>query len=139
MDKFDREILNLLTQNARQSVTAIGEVIGLSRTAVNERIRKLEDLGVIQRYTIEVGDQAQQQKVCAYFEMTFRPFDLKALKESIQAISEIRQAHALSGATDVLVYVEARSMERLMQVRQQLAELEHLDKIVTSTALEQMV
>lgn len=139
MDKFDREILNLLTQNARQSVTAIGEVIGLSRTAVNEHIRKLEDLGVIQRYTIEVGDQAQQQKVCAYFEMTFRPFDLKAVKESIQAISEIRQAHALSGATDVLVYVEARSMERLMQVRQQLAELEHLDKIVTSTALEQMV
>jgi len=139
MDKFDREILNLLTQNARQSVTAIGEVIGLSRTAVNERIRKLEDLGVIQRYTIEVGDQAQQQKVCAYFEMTFRPFDLKAVKESIQAISEIRQAHALSGATDVLVYVEARSMERLMQVRQQLAELEHLEKIVTSTALEQMV
>lgn len=138
MDKFDREILNLLTQNARQSVTAIGEVIGLSRTAVNERIRKLEDLGVIQRYTIEVGDQAQQQ-VCAYFEMTFRPFDLKAVKESIQAISEIRQAHALSGATDVLVYVEARSMERLMQVRQQLAELEHLEKIVTSTALEQMV
>ncbi|MBE9398877.1 Lrp/AsnC family transcriptional regulator [Pontibacterium sp. N1Y112] len=139
MDKFDREILNLLTQNARQSVTAIGEVIGLSRTAVNERIRKLEDLGVIQRYTIEVGDQAQKQKVCAYFEMTFRPFDLKAVKKSIQAISEIRQAHALSGATDVLVYVEARSMERLMQVRQQLAELEHLDKIVTSTALEQMV
>lgn len=139
MDKFDREILNLLTHNARQSVTAIGEVIGLSRTAVNERIRKLEELGVIQRYTIEVGDQAQQQKVCAYFEMTFRPFDLKAVKESIQAISEIRQAHALSGATDVLVYVEARSMERLMQVRQQLAELEHLDKIVTSTALEQMV
>ena len=138
MDKFDREILNLLTQNARQSVTAIGEVIGLSRTAVNERIRKLEDLGVIQRYTIEVGDQAQQQKVCAYFEMTFRPFDLKTVKDSIQAISEIRQAHALSGATDVLVYVEARSMERLMQVRQQLAELEHLDKIVTSTALEQM-
>mgnify|MGYP000403888912 FL=1 len=139
MDKFDREILNLLTQNARQSVTAIGEVIGLSRTAVNERIRKLEDLGVIQRYTIEVGDQAQQQKVCAYFEMTFRPFDLKTVKDSIQAISEIRQAHALSGATDVLVYVEARSMERLMQVRQQLAELEHLEKIVTSTALEQMV
>lgn len=139
MDKFDREILNLLTQNARQSVTAIGEVIGLSRTAVNERIRKLEDQGVIQRYTIEVGDQAQQQKVCAYFEMTFRPFDLNAVKESIQAISEIRQAHALSGATDLLVYVEARSMERLMQVRQQLAELEHLDKIVTSTALEQMV
>jgi len=139
MDKFDREILNLLTQNARQSVTAIGDVIGLSRTAVNERIRKLEDLGVIQRYTIEVGDQAQQQKVCAYFEMTFRPFDLKAVKDSIQTISEIRQAHALSGATDVLVYVEARSMERLMQVRQQLAELEHLEKIVTSTALEQMV
>lgn len=139
MDKFDREILNLLAQNSRQSITAIGDRIGLSRTAVNERIRKLEDQGVIQRYTIEVGDALQTQKICAYFEMTFRPFDLQTVKKSIQPIPEIRQAHALSGPTDVLVFVEAPSMERLTQVRQQLSELPHLEKLVTSTALEQMV
>ncbi|WP_028468245.1 Lrp/AsnC family transcriptional regulator [Neptunomonas japonica] len=139
MDKFDSAILDLLAQNARQPLAAIGESIGLSRTAVNDRIRKLESQGVICRYTIERGDIQEQQSVCAYFELTFRPFDLPAVKQSIKAIVEVRQAHALSGATDVLVFVEARSMERLTHVRQQLAELPQLEKIVTSTALEQLV
>jgi DNA-binding Lrp family transcriptional regulator len=139
MDKFDNAILDLLSINARQPFAAIGESIGLSRTAVNDRIRKLESQGVISRYTIERGDTLEQQGVCAYFELTFRPFDLPVVREEIKAIMEVRQAHALSGATDVLVFVEARSMERLTQVRQQLAELPLLEKIVTSTALEQLV
>ncbi|MGY8868879.1 MAG: Lrp/AsnC family transcriptional regulator [Pseudomonadales bacterium] len=139
MDKFDSAILDLLAQNARQPFAAIGESIGLSRTAVNDRVRKLESQGVICRYTIERGYTQEQQSVCAYFELTFRPFDLAAVKKEIKAIVEVRQAHALSGTTDVLVFVEARSMERLTQVRQQLAELPQLEKIVTSTALEQLV
>jgi len=139
MDKFDHAILDLLTQNARQSVAAIGNSVGLSRTAVNDRIRKLEDKGVIRRYTLELGNTLEEQKICAYFELTFRPFDLLAVKQQLTSITEIRQAHALSGSTDVLVFVEAPSMERLNQVRQQLAELPNLDKIVTSTALEQLV
>lgn len=139
MDKFDRAILDLLVTNARQSVAAIGEHIGLSRTAVNERIRKLEDRGVIRGYTIELGRETKEQMVSAYFELTFRPFDLPTVKRNMQTIPEIKQAHALSGSTDVLLFVEAPSMERLVQVRQRLASLPDLDKIVTSTVLEQMV
>jgi len=139
MDKFDHEILNLLSQNARLSVTAIGDQIGLSRTAVNERIRKLEEQGTIQRYTIELGEGLSEQKISAYFELTFHPFDLETVKASLQQIPEIRQAHALSGNTDVLLFVEARSMERLTQVRTQLGELQDLEKLVTSTALQQLV
>ncbi|MAC47184.1 Lrp/AsnC family transcriptional regulator [Oceanospirillum beijerinckii] len=139
MDKFDQAIIDLLTQNARQPVAAIGDTIGLSRTAVNERIRKLEEKGVIRRYTIELGHESQEQALCAYFELTFRPFDPIAVKQQLQAIPEIRQAHALSGSTDVLLFVQTRSMERLNQVRQQLSSLANLDKLVTSTAMEQLV
>ncbi|MDI3324188.1 Lrp/AsnC family transcriptional regulator [Pontibacterium granulatum] len=139
MDKFDQKILNLLSENARTSVTAIGDEIGLSRTAVNERIRKLEEQGTIQRYTIELGDAQAEQKVCAYFELTFHPFDVERVRTSLQQIPEIRQAHALSGNTDVLLFVEARSMERLTQVRTQLGDLKDLEKLVTSTALQRLV
>ncbi len=139
MDKFDHAILDLLTQNARQSVAAIGNSVGLSRTAVNDRIRKLEDKGVIRRYTLELGNTLEEQKICAYFELTFRPFDLLAVKQQLQTIGEIRQAHALSGSTDVQVFVEAPSMERLNQVRQKLSELPNIEKVVTSTALEQLI
>ncbi len=139
MDKFDHAIIGLLKQNARQSVAAIGNAVGLSRTAVNERIRKLEDRGVIRSYTIELGGDLQAQKVCAYFELTFRPFDLQGVKQQFAQIPEICQAHALSGSTDVLLFVEAASMEQLTRVRQQLSELPDLEKIVTSTAFDQLV
>jgi len=138
MDKFDQEILNKLSENSRQSVTAIGDAIGLSRTAVNERIRKLEEQGVIQRYTIELGRE-HASPISAYFELTFHPFDLNTVRKALKGISEIQQAHALSGNTDILLYVEARSMERLTQIRQQLSELPDLEKLVTSTALERVV
>lgn len=139
MDKFDQAIIELLTENARQPVATIGSTIGLSRTAVNERIRKLEERGTIQRYTVELGKGSQDLSVCAYFELTFRPFDTAVVMKQLQAIPEIQQAHALSGSTDVLLFVEARSMDRLNHVRQQLSNLENLEKIVTSTALERLV
>lgn len=139
MDKFDQAIINLLTENARQPVAAIGDTIGLSRTAVNERIRKLEERGTIRRFTIELGSESQEQSVCAYFELTFRPFEPVAVMQQLQAIPEVRQAHSLSGSTDVLLFVETRSMNRLNQVRQQLSGLDNLDKIVTSTAMERLV
>ncbi|GAL11451.1 hypothetical protein JCM19233_2441 [Vibrio astriarenae] len=59
--------------------------------------------------------------------------------QQLKAIPEIRQAHAISGSTDVLLFVQARSMERLNQLRQQLSAFENLDKLVTSTAMERMV
>ncbi|MCZ2720164.1 Lrp/AsnC family transcriptional regulator [Marinomonas sp. 15G1-11] len=139
MDKFDKAILELLSQNARQPVASIGEAIGLSRTAVNDRIRKLEDKGVIQRYTIELGKDQQTSHVNAYFELTFRPFDLVEIKRLLRMIPEIKQAHALSGVTDVLLYVEAHSMERLSHVRCLLSDLPNLEKVITSTAFERIV
>ncbi len=139
MDKFDHAILRLLTENARQPVASIGNAIGLSRSAVNDRIRKLEDQGVIRRYTIDQGDKGDRNRVCAYFELTFRPFDMAAVGAAVQSIPEIRQAHALSGSTDVMVFAEADSMEQLNRVRQQLAELPQLERIVTATALERLI
>ena len=99
----------------------------------------MEDSGIIQHYTLRLGGPLNDQSICAYFELTFSPFDLSAVKTAIQSIPEVRQAHALSGNTDVLVLVEARSMARLNEVRQTLAELPQLEKIVTSTALQRLV
>lgn len=139
MDKFDQQILQLLSENARRSVAAIGEQIGLSRTAVNERIKKLEQSGVIQGYTLRQRAVDNGSLICAYFELTFRPFDVDAVRAAICSISAVKQAHALSGETDLMVYVEADSMAKLNQVRQQLAELDHLDKLQTSMGFEQLI
>lgn len=135
MDKFDQKIIAALTRNARQSIAAIGDGIGLSRTAVNDRIKKLEQNGTIRGYTILRGLESQDC-ISAYFELRFRPFDVETVKAAISEISQIKQAHALTGDTDLMIYVEAESMAQLNEIRKQLSELDDLDLIQTRMGFE---
>ena len=68
MDKFDKAIINELRQDARQSISTIADRVSLSRSAVTERIKKLETSGVIRGYQVLLSE-SQKQGVSAYFEI----------------------------------------------------------------------
>ncbi|MCJ8348602.1 Lrp/AsnC family transcriptional regulator [Moritella sp.] len=138
MDKFDQAIIDALVANSRRSIASIGEDIGLSRTAVNDRIQRLKDSGVILRYTIDVS-RGDETKVAVYFQLTFRPFDAKSIAPYLQGISEITRAHTLCGDTDLIVYIEAESMTRVSQIRELLAALPDLDKLQTFSVLDTLI
>ncbi|MBB1635069.1 Lrp/AsnC family transcriptional regulator [Cupriavidus sp. UME77] len=74
LDKKDRLILEALQADARQSLAALGKRIGLSQPAMSERVRKLEDAGVIEGYGARVN--------------------LRALGVGLQAIIHIETTHA---------------------------------------------
>jgi Lrp/AsnC family transcriptional regulator, leucine-responsive regulatory protein len=73
LDRKDRLILDALQANARQSLSALGKRIGLSQPAVSERVRKLEDAGVIRGYAAQV--------------------DLREVGLPLQAVVRIRTTH----------------------------------------------
>ncbi len=134
MDKFDQQIITRLKQNARESLAAIGRDIGLSRSAVAERIQRLEARGIIRGYTLSVGETGQA--IQAYFQLSFSPFKLDELLPTIQAIPELRSGHALSGEVDLILFAETDSMERLNQIRRQLEQLPDLKRLLTCPVLQ---
>lgn len=134
MDKFDQQIITRLKQNARESLAAIGRDIGLSRSAVAERIQRLEARGIIRGYTLRVGETGQA--IQAYFQLSFSPFKLDELLPTIQAIPELRSGHALSGEVDLILFAETDSMERLNQIRRQLEQLPDLKRLLTCPVLQ---
>ena len=71
MDKFDRQIITLLRQDARTSVSQIAREVNLSRSAVGERIRQLEQSGVIRGYHAQVADPAGSG-VKAFLELFYK-------------------------------------------------------------------
>jgi len=73
LDKKDRLIIKALQQDARQSLSALGKRIGLSQPAVSERVKKLEDAGVICGYSARI--------------------DLRAIGLRLQAIIRVRTTH----------------------------------------------
>ncbi|AKH19925.1 Lrp/AsnC family transcriptional regulator [Sedimenticola thiotaurini] len=135
MDKFDQQIISRLQQNARASLAAIGRDIGLSRSAVAERIQRLEARGIIQGYTLKLAENGRQA-VQAYFQLSFSPFKLDELLPAIQAIPELRSGHALSGEVDLILFAETDSMERLNQIRRELEQLPDLKRLLTCPVLQ---
>jgi Lrp/AsnC family leucine-responsive transcriptional regulator len=73
LDKKDRLIIEALQQDARQSLSALGKRIGLSQPAVSERVKKLEELGVICGYSAKI--------------------DLRAIGFPLQAVVRVRTTH----------------------------------------------
>jgi len=135
VDKFDQQIISRLKLNSRESLAAIGRDIGLSRSAVAERIQRLEERGVIEGYTLKLGE-AGQKAVQAYFQLTFSPFKVDELLSTIRGIPEIRFGHALSGEVDLILFAETDSMDRLNQVRRQLEQLPDLKRLLTCPVLQ---
>ncbi len=136
MDKFDQQILQLLRQNARQSVSDIAAAVHLSRSAVTERIRKLEQQKVILGYQV-VLRSPMETKVRAYFELQHKAARCQELIPFLRSFSELKTCHGISGEVDLMLFVEADSMERLHQIREQIDAHPDIVRIRTHMILSQ--
>ncbi|WP_191600947.1 Lrp/AsnC family transcriptional regulator [Marinomonas algicola] len=134
LDSFDQKIVALLVDDARLSVSDIGRSINLSRSAVAERLKRLEESGTITGYHAKVADNSQS-KVSAYFAMTFSPLSCDLLLAPLTAIPEVKLAHSISGDVDLMVFVEAESMSRLNAIRESFDHLPNIQKVMTHTVL----
>jgi Lrp/AsnC family transcriptional regulator, leucine-responsive regulatory protein len=138
MDKFDQQILAQLKLDARQTVSTIAEKVSLSRSAVSERIKRLEQQGVIRGYQVLLSE-SQKSAVSAYFEIQHKAGRCADVMHVFRAIPEVVTCHGISGEMDLLVYVKTESMQRLHQIRELLdAELDVL-KIRTHVVMSEWI
>ncbi|GLK87867.1 Lrp/AsnC family transcriptional regulator [Pseudomonas turukhanskensis] len=130
MDKFDQQIIALLRTDARLAVTQIAREVNLSRSAVSERIRQLEQAGVIQGYRAVIAEP-QGVAVKCYLELYYNGGRCENYVERMQVYPEIRRISGISGETDMLVYIEAPSMQRLAEVRGEIENFPGMQKVKT--------
>ncbi|HZX17324.1 MAG TPA: Lrp/AsnC family transcriptional regulator [Pseudomonas sp.] len=130
MDKFDQQILALLRADARMPVSQIAREVNLSRSAVSERIRQLEQGGIISGYHAQVaspGDAA----IKVYLELFYSGGRCEHYVELMRVFPEVRRCSGISGETDMLVYIEAPSMQRFSEVRGEIENFPGMQKVKT--------
>ncbi len=137
MDKFDQNILRCLSEDARQSVADIARQVGLSRSAVSERIRKLEQQRQILGYRVEL--RAPTGGVAAFFQLSFQQPSCEEVAGIVAGWPEVRSCHSVTGDVDVMIYGEAATMTDLNDLRNRLEQLPRLTRIVTHTVLEERI
>lgn len=121
IDDTDREILNLLQQNARTSNAEIARRVGMAPSAVLERIRKLEVRGVIQGYETRIDPEALGLHLLAFvFVASHRLAEENRMAELLTGIEGVQEVHHIAGEDCFLVKIRARdakSLGRLLRER----------------------
>lgn len=136
MDKFDQQILRLLRRDARLPVTHIARAVNLSRSAVSERIRQLEQQGIIQGYHARVASP-DEPAVRAFLELFYSDSRCEMYADRIRAFPEVRRCCGISGETDMILYIEAASMERLIEIRAAIEAFPHMQRVKTHIVMKE--
>ena len=124
--------------NARQSISSIAEHVGLSRSAVTERLRKLEVSGVIKGYKVLLSE-SQKDGVSVYFEIQHKCARCVDVVPIIREIPEVITCHGITGDMDLLVFVNALSMKRIHEIREYLDNQEFIIKIKTHVVMREWI
>ena len=137
MDALNWKILKCLQENARQSNAEIGRVVGISSPAVSERIKKMEDVGVINGYktivsSYEVGYQLKAIITIRAFMGKLKPFLTK-----VKSFDEVLNCYRITGNENFVLEVMLKNQKHLEQFIDQLISYgETKTQIVLSNVIE---
>jgi Lrp/AsnC family leucine-responsive transcriptional regulator len=109
-------ILTELQGNPRLTMAELGRRVGLSSPAVTERLRRLEELGVIQGYRLDINPIALGLPIAAYVRVRPNPGQLPAIAELAQHIPEVVECHRVTGEDCFILKVYLPSLDQLDRI-----------------------
>lgn len=113
LDRTDWQILAALPQDARLSSAALGRQVGLSPPAVTERVRKLEEAGIIQGDRAAIAPERFGLSLRAFVQLTTSPGHYPAVIALLQERPETIEAHHLAGSYSFSIEAVASSAQHL--------------------------
>ncbi|ELP66773.1 Lrp/AsnC family transcriptional regulator [Streptomyces turgidiscabies] len=141
MDTIDEQIITELTGNARMSHAELGQRVRLSRNAVRQRVERLERQGHIGGYTLVRPSGGHDRPTVAAHVLVYRQDRMRGgdVLAALKRIPEVVFCDVLSGQFDLLVSLEADSLERVQGIWEQIAQMPGVRDTVTALALSRVV
>jgi len=135
MDHKDLLIIEELKKNARISVKELAKKVGLPRTTVGERIKRMIKRDIIKRFTAVVNHEKLGQGVMAFILVSFLPnpkISQRELAREISRIKNVYEVYIISGEWDLLLKVRGKNMEEIgCLVLDRLRAMEGVGKTIT--------
>lgn len=138
IDAVDRSILNILQENGRVSNAEIARRVKMAPSAVLERIRKLEERGVVKGYTPKVDAQAVGKGLLAFiFVRTAERLWQPKTGEELAKVPEVQEVHHIAGEDCFLVKVRTKDTEALGRLlRETFGAIQTIQSTRTTIVLE---
>lgn len=142
LDEIDRQLLNYLQADARITNTELARRVELSAPGLQRRVRKLEEMGIIESYVTLVNREAVGFDMLCFVQVTLQrhePQAIRDFKEVIQNMPEVLECFHITGEYDYLLKVVVRNRKHLEQfLLEKLTPVPGMDKIRTSLVLREI-
>ncbi len=142
LDDKDRALLRHLQDDARVTSTELAKRVDLSPPGLQKRVRKLEEMGVIEGYKTLLNREALGFDMLCFVQVTLRrhePEAIRSFKERIKSMTEVMECHHITGEYDYLLKIVVRNRNHLEQfLVEKLTPLRGMDKIRTSLVLREI-
>jgi Lrp/AsnC family leucine-responsive transcriptional regulator len=141
LDETGWHILEALQENARLSYSELGQRVGLSSPAVAERVRRMEDAGIITGYRAEVNTAKIGYPITAIIRISTPPGErCTRFNAEAQEIPEVLECHRVTGSDSLIMKIMASSVEHLESLIDRLSEHGQLTtSIVLSTPVSRRI
>lgn len=114
MDTNDIKALRLLQNEGRASWSRLGELLGMTGPAAAERVRRLEERGIIRGFTALIDPESVGLALTAFIALSLeKPTHREAFLKRVQALPEIQECHHCTGEDDYLLKVRCRGVSDL--------------------------
>jgi DNA-binding Lrp family transcriptional regulator len=135
MTPKDQQLIELLRANARESVAALARKLGVARSTLVARMKRLEESGAIAGYTVRLGQTPQRPAITAHVLLEASAKRADALMRELKALPAIRGLYAISGAFDYLAILETPTTHDMDAILDRIGRIEGVTRTQTHIAL----
>ncbi|UOE38528.1 MULTISPECIES: Lrp/AsnC family transcriptional regulator [Chryseobacterium] len=138
LDHLDKEIIYMLMDNSKSSLAYISKQVGISTTAVHQRIKKLELAGVIENAISILNPRMIGYKVVSYIGMFLdQPSHYSDVVKALKEVNEVVEAHYTTGNYTIFLKVLCKDNDHLMEILRLLQKMKGVTRTETFISLEQ--
>jgi DNA-binding Lrp family transcriptional regulator len=135
MTDKDEDLLGLLKLNAREPIAALARKLGISRTTVQDRLKRLEETGVISGYAVRLGKRARVPGFAALVTLGVEPRQQIEVARIIGTYSQVETLHTVSGKFDLVAMVKTATSEDMDSLIDKIGQLKGVSDIETAVIL----
>lgn len=136
MNNIDTQLIAQLHHNARTSVATLAARLGVSRGTITNRIRKLEDSGVIVGYTVRLRPETELGGLTTWMSIAIEGNDTRRITASLLGEPGVASLHSTNGRWDLLVELQVGSLVELAHTLERIRLIKGISNSETSIHLE---
>ena len=141
IDDIDRKILSHLVKNARMPFLEIARECGISGAAIHQRVKKMEETGIIEGSRFIVKPRALGFQICAFIGVILdNAHQYKSVVKEIEKIPEVIECHFITGNYTFLIKLRCNDHQHLMDILiNTMQNIPGIAKTETIIALDQLI